>query len=92
MRLSTAVRKELAVRLERAPGTTKAPDYRGFLRSGRQDLNLRPPGPQPGRFWLYWDGFGGLERFPVAVSWPQLRSIWTPDWTPSRDADEVLRA
>src|SRR3954466_7043735 len=28
--------------------TAKAPNTRAFLESGRQDLNLRPPGPQPG--------------------------------------------
>ncbi len=31
----------------RRPSTTSSP-LQGFLRSGRQDLNLRPPGPQPG--------------------------------------------
>ena len=54
-----------------------------FLGSGRQDLNLRPPGPQPERSGCLGAGSRGVERLRVGHSCPQLRSLCTPDCTPS---------
>ena len=47
--------------------------------TGFEPATARPPAGRiqpPGR------GFGGLERPRVARSWPQLRSLCTPDCTP----------
>ena len=32
-------------------------------------------------------GFGGVEPLQVRPGWPQLLSVWTPDWTPLPLAD-----
>jgi len=48
--------------------------YRAFLRSGRQDLNLRPPGPQPEGWGIaqsmgpVFTGFRGSECGSVALN------------------------
>jgi hypothetical protein len=51
--------------------------------SGRQDFEPATARPPAGRFHARPRGFGWLELVGVVLSWGQLRSIWTPDWTPS---------
>ena len=48
--------------------------------TGFEPATARPPA---GRIQARPRGFGWLERVGVVLSWGQLRSIWTPDWTPS---------
>src|SRR3954470_5150468 len=70
-------------RLTGRPGTTKAPDYQGFREIGETGFEPATARPPAGTFWLSGVELGGVERLRVGRSWPQLRSLCTPDCTPS---------
>jgi hypothetical protein len=56
--------------------------------TGFEPATARPPA---GRFWLRGSRSSCLERFRVVLSWARLRSIWTPDWTPSGRTPDKLQ-
>src|SRR5215203_716902 len=75
------------------PKTTKAPHWQGFREIGETGFEPATARPPAGTIWLPRTGSRGVERLRVGRSCPQLRSLCTPDCTPSeRECDQFLPA